>query len=150
MKQNNSETIKRARELAELRLNATPGPWVLFAVDDGWHINQQGGPGFVGTMPIYLHRSEQCYANAQLVAAAQEMAELLERLTNRLEEIDKWARSVCAATCKDWPPGKHAQNCPIVDLGVEPEGDEAHKQSRGPDDIYDEPLDENCWGAGTR
>lgn len=117
------ESSLRTRKLAALRQVTTPGPWVLFAVDNGWHINQQGGHGFVGTMPIYLHRSEQCYANAQLVAAAPEMAALLEQLADRLAVFEEWARDMCSTYCEHLSDEIiHTPNCPAADLGIDQEG----------------------------
>lgn len=40
----------------------------------------------------------------------------LDQMTD--EMMINWARSMCAATCADWPPGKHAANCPVADLGL--------------------------------
>jgi hypothetical protein len=62
----------------------TPGPWSLFPMETGWYVNQQGGPGYVGTMHTASHRAAECEANARLIAAAPELLEALEIARNGL------------------------------------------------------------------
>ncbi len=45
----------------------------------------------------------------------------IELLRDQLRQIEEWARSIRNATCKDWPPGRHAASHPIADLGIDME-----------------------------
>jgi hypothetical protein len=56
----------------------TPGPWCLFPFEDGWHVNQQGGSGFVETIRRIGHRAAECEANARLIAAAPDLLAALD------------------------------------------------------------------------
>lgn len=60
----------------------TPGPWTLYRSErfSEWYVNQEGGPGYVCTMPWFEHRQAQCEANAKLVAAAPSLAQRLADL----------------------------------------------------------------------
>jgi hypothetical protein len=69
----------------------TPGPWCLFKFDDGWHVNQQNGPGFVETVYRIEHRAAECEANAKLIAAAPDLlAALNAMLTHMGMDEDEW------------------------------------------------------------
>lgn len=63
----------------------TPGPWVLYRSERHaeWYVNQDGGPGYICTMPWFEHRQAQCAANAKLVAAAPSLAQRLAELVTR-------------------------------------------------------------------
>jgi hypothetical protein len=76
----------------------TPGPWSLFRIDGGWHVNQSGGPVFIGTLPRYPLREQECDANARLIAAAPDLLRAARRavctlaahhqFTQEYEELD--------------------------------------------------------------
>jgi len=72
----------------------TPGPWCLFDYGEGWHINQAGGPGFIGSLPRYKHREKECEANANLIAAAPDLLEALDSIM----EICSQGRQIYPAT----------------------------------------------------
>jgi len=124
---NNDELIKRARELASLRNSTTPKPWKV--ANGGVYaqacfevpIADSCRSTVIASTGSYRIGNKEQAANARLMAAATEMAVLLEQMADRLNHIEDWARSICAATCKDWPAGKHAPNCPVTDIDIDEE-----------------------------
>lgn len=102
------ELIKRARELAALRNYVTAGPWyvlpgpTIVGAHDGRskhhhgriHIanvqqgSARGNPLLDGGSDPFGDRSNPDF-DAQLIAAAPEMAALLEQLADRLESAER-------------------------------------------------------------
>lgn len=113
--------LQRAKALADLREQATEGPW--YAIP---HPEFPGSNHRIDNRPDapWANFAQICYTsprNAPLIAAAPEMAETLDRLAGELEQFLRWARSYCAEHCAEFIPyGKHAPNCPCDDLQIHP------------------------------
>jgi len=71
------DLIRRARELAKLREKATPGPWKKTNLS---FVRSQ-----VDMSPVASTYTDE-QANAKLIAVAPEMAALLERLVETLQD----------------------------------------------------------------
>jgi hypothetical protein len=72
----------------------TKGPWVAIRSqrEPEWIINQNGGPGYVCTVPWYEHRAAECDANAHMVAAAHAMhAALIAYRNAQRRMLERWS-----------------------------------------------------------
>lgn len=80
----------------------TQGPWAAFRSERfaEWIINQDGGPGYVCTVPWFEHRAAECDANAQLIASAWQMEQRLALLESLFER--KWNGVVDAGSRFTW------------------------------------------------
>lgn len=82
--------IERARELARLAENATPGPWYVGAesfIDKPWRWvrSKNDGECVVGQYDHEEGGVVRCEADAKLIAAAPEITELLCEMADALE-----------------------------------------------------------------
>jgi len=83
------DLIKRARRLAETRKYATPGPWKLFG--------DAALCGKDGQFIFSVYEADLWNANKHLIAAAPEIASLLDQLADRLESSDRADAAMCEA-----------------------------------------------------
>ena len=84
-----NEMIKRARELAALAEGATPGPWVQewMTQDEDGQLQEPELTGYVVDTSPFMNEVANCrdMGDTALVAAAPEMAALLEKMADELE-----------------------------------------------------------------
>jgi hypothetical protein len=100
--------LNRRSLLEEHRMKHTEGPWCLFRPhrESYWHVNQQGGPGYIGDVLMVSHRAAECEANARLIAAAPDLLALAEWLLESyhsdagMPEAKEIAREARAAIAK--------------------------------------------------
>jgi len=99
MNDNLIEKIKKARELAALADKATPGPWDWDYDADDWLLvskrhddNECRIEREVALVKDEL-RDETPSNNAELIAAAPEMAQLLREMASAFDELRQWIDS---------------------------------------------------------
>lgn len=84
-----SDLIKRARELAALASDATPGPWSVYNDQIGnRHLSVRHYFEAVSVNVCELYGDDRGRADAALIAAAPEMAELLRKLATQVELME--------------------------------------------------------------
>jgi len=83
------DLTRRARELAALAKNATPGPWCAYV-----YRGKVVGDGVV-VASCHCQDVEQKHRDARFIAASHEMTELLLQMADALEAY----RAYCKAEC---------------------------------------------------
>lgn len=69
-------------------MSATPGPWQVVADDDGLYILMEANAGKDAYLAVYASENpEQREADANLIAAAPEMDDALDKLIFELDSI---------------------------------------------------------------
>jgi len=117
------ELIKRARELAALAEKATPGPWewvqgigtmVLCRTDEGLAVEWVIKENLSHSDPSHSGGPCPTKENAELIAAAPEMAKLLGKMAEELDHIREQLKWHCrAVTCGNafYNYRRHGPNC---------------------------------------
>lgn len=107
--------VKRARELAKLAEKATPGPWSHIGNGRIAQIDRA-----VAMVHNYNLHPQHGVADAELIAAAPEMADLLAKLADELDWIIRWALERCYAECGRGflERGMHGPDCLIDELAL--------------------------------
>ena len=94
-----NDMIARARELAKLAEKATPRPWVMFTFREMPPLGS--GQYIASTRAHEIRRHHEVGGddkkNAELIAAAPEMAKLLGEMANELEKARKLCREFSMA-----------------------------------------------------
>lgn len=106
---------------------ATPGPWdanLLGSVRaDRVPLPRDAARGRMSIEAAAGAARRSAQADIQLAALAPVLAQKVLDQAQRLAVVERWARSLCEATCGQWQAAGqyHVPNCPVADLGL---GDE--------------------------
>ena len=100
-----NDMIERARELSKLADKATPGPWAAHVIPnstDMWVAGALSPEGYADICDVKTSLTRgpvETATNAKLIAAAPEMAKLLNEMANGLEKARKLCREFSMAYC---------------------------------------------------
>lgn len=116
-----AKVIRQARKLVAMSKRATSGPWSIRRVED-FPVQRNRTWLYIasnGKQVAAMELASQTVADMRFIATAPEMAKLLERMADELEDarnvLANWCKHECASTLQVY--GRHAPNCPYEELG---------------------------------